>query len=201
MNSSLSLAFEYFRHFREIGSLVPDSRTCCRALLGSVPFESARVIYEYGAGSGRVTREILGRKRPETILVSFEKNPQLHRRLASVVRAENFILVKADILERVSSGRTAGNPHPAKADCIVSTLPCSSLDFDRLIRHSVIPRLESGGGIFIQYAHTLSFLKGFRARTVLGRHFREVRSALVLRNLPPALVYTCRFPRPAIRNG
>jgi len=192
VNSALALTLEYFRHFREIGSLVPDSKTCCRALLESVPFSSARVIYEYGAGSGRVTRELLRRKRPETALVAFEKNYQLHRRLADDTRAENFILVNLDIFERDATA--SGDEHPARADCVVSTLPCSSLDFERLVQSSVIPRLAPGG-VYIQYAHTLSRLKGFRARPLLGRYFREVRSALVWRNLPPALVYTCRFPR------
>ncbi len=191
---NLALTLEYFRHFREIGSLVPDSRTCCRALLESIPFVSARVIYEYGAGSGRVTRELLRRKRPETALVAFEKNPQLYRRLADGLRAENFILVNADILERDSAAAGEEHPAPARADCVVSTLPCSSLDFERLVQSSVIPCLEPGG-IYIQYTHTLSCFKGFRARTVLGRYFREVRSVLVWRNLPPALVYTCRFSR------
>ncbi|MDP8236671.1 MAG: hypothetical protein P9M08_09825 [Candidatus Erginobacter occultus] len=195
---NLSLTLEYFRHFREIGSLVPDSKTCCRALLEPVPFDSARVIYEYGAGSGRVTRELLRRKRPETALVAFEKNLQLYRRLADGIREENFILVNADILERDSA--SAGEGHPARADCVVSTLPCSSLDFERLVQSSVIPRLAPGG-IYIQYAHTLSCLKGFRARSVLGRYFREVRSVLVWRNLPPALVYTCRFPRRLDQQG
>jgi len=190
MATYLALTLEYLQHFREIGSLVPDSRSCCRTLLKGVPFASARIIYEYGAGSGRLTREILRRLRPGGILVAFEKNRNLYRKLAGDFREENFFLVNTDLL----SGEPLVLPEGVfgPADCIVSTLPCSSLDFDRLIREAVIPRLVPGTGVFVQYAHTLSALKGFKARKVLDRYFREVRSSLSLLNLPPAVIYTCR---------
>lgn len=190
MGAYLALTLEYFQNFREIGSLVPDSRSCCRTLLKGVPFASARVIYEYGAGSGRLTREILRRKRPESVLVAFEKNRNLYRKLEDNFRDENFFLVNADLLDGVPPRLPEGKV--ARADCIVSTLPCSSLDFDRLVREVVLPRLIPRSGVFVQYTHTLSALKGFRARTVLNRHFREVRSSLSLANLPPAVIYTCR---------
>lgn len=195
MGASAALTIEFFRHFREIGSLVPDSGACCRALLKGIPFGSARVIFEYGAGSGKVTREILRRKRPDSILVSFEKNRNLHRRLSEKIRAENFFLVNADVLEAEPGAFPDQDQTPAKADCIVSTLPCSSLDFDRLVREAVLPRLEPGPGVFIQYTHTISAFKGFRARPVLDLYFREVRRSLTLKNLPPSLIYTCRGPR------
>lgn len=192
MGNYLSLTLEYFQHFREIGSLVPDSPSCCRTLLRGVPFDTARTIYEYGAGSGRLTREILRRKRPDALLVAFEKNRNLYRKLKQNCRDGNFFLVNTDLL--------AGEPPilleeaAGRADCIVSTLPCSSLDFDRLVREAVLPRLAPGG-VFVQYAHTISALKGFRARKVLDRYFREVNSSLSLLNLPPAVIYTCRSSR------
>ncbi len=190
MGTYLTLTLEYFQHFREIGSLVPDSRSCCRIMLKGVPFATARVIYEYGAGSGRLTREILRRKRADAVLVAFEKNRNLYRKLEKNCRDGNFFLVNTDLL----AGEPPVLPEEAAgpADCIVSTLPCSSLDFDRLVREAVLPRLAPGTGVFVQYTHTISALKGFRARPVLDRYFREVRSSLSLVNLPPAVIYTCR---------
>ncbi len=190
MGNYLVLTREYFQHFREIGSLVPDSRFCVRTLLKGVPFDTARVIYEYGAGSGRVTREILRRRRSDSILVAFEKNRNLYRKLEKNLREDNFFLLNSDLLTSPPPDLPEGVAGPA--DCIISTLPCSSLDFDRLIRRAVIPHLVPGTGVFVQYTHTISVFKGFRARTVLSRYFRQVRSSLSLANIPPAVVYTCR---------
>ncbi|MDD2772470.1 MAG: hypothetical protein PHP45_02125 [Elusimicrobiales bacterium] len=74
-------------------------------------------------------------------------------------------------------------------DCIISTLPCSSIDFEAFLRLSVLPLLKKDG-VFVQYMHTLSFLRGFRLRPVLEKHFAAVDSELVLSNIPPTMVYT-----------
>jgi len=185
---------EYWRNIREIGSLLPDSRVCVDALLAHVPFGSAKIIVECGAASGAVTREIIRRKRPETLLVSFEKNATLHSLLQSSSRGRNVTHVNADIFTCPSVLSATFGVTGAEVDCIVSTLPCSCLDVDGLLRTAVLPVL-AGDGVFIQYMHTLSVLKGFRLGPILKKHYRSVRSELVIRNLPPAVVYTCRIPR------
>ena len=73
MGLSLNIFKEYCGNVREIGSIVPDSRTCVNSLLKYVPFGTAEIIVEYGSASGAVTREIIKRKRPETVFVVFEK--------------------------------------------------------------------------------------------------------------------------------
>jgi len=58
-------------------------------------------------------------------------------------------------------------------------------------------------GIFMQYSYpharmlTYQFGQGwsrFNGKTFLKEHFREVGAHMVLRNAPPAQVYTCREP-------
>ncbi len=185
---------EYWRNVREIGSLLPDSRVCVDALLAHVPFGSAKIIVECGAASGAVTREIIRRKRPETLLISFEKNATLHSLLQSSSRGSNVTHVNADIFTCPSVLSAAFGVTGADVDCIISTLPCSCLDMDRLLRTAMLPVLADDG-VFIQYMHTPSILKGFRLGPILRKHYRSVRSEFVLRNLPPTLVYSCRTPR------
>ena len=189
-----NFAREYWRNIRGIGSLMPDSRVCVDALLAHVPFGSAKIIVECGAASGAVTREIIRRKRPETLLISFEKNAMLHSLLQSSSRGRNVAHVNADIFTFPSVLSAAFGVTGAEVDCIVSTLPCSCLDVDGLLRTAVLPVLADDG-VFIQYMHTLSVLKGFRLGPILRKHYSSVRSEFVLRNLPPTLVYACRIPR------
>lgn len=189
-----NFAREYWRNIRGIGSLMPDSRVCVDALLAHVPFGSAKIIVECGAASGAVTREIIRRKRPETLLISFEKNAMLHSLLQSSSRGRNVAHVNADIFTCPSVLSAAFGVTGAEVDCIVSTLPCSCLDVDGLLRTAVLPVLADDG-VFIQYMHTLSVLKGFRLGPILRKHYGSVHSQFVLRNLPPTLVYACRIPR------
>jgi phospholipid N-methyltransferase len=190
---SLYLTFfkEYCRDLQGIGSVVPDSRVCLTNLLKGVPFDSANVILEYGGATGSMTREIIKRKEPATTFVCFEKNGRFFNRLKDTIQATNFYLVHDDALRSrqilaSELGLTGG-----KVDCIVSTLPCSCLNFEDLIEQSVLPLL-SDRGIFIQYMHLISLFKGFRLDRVLKKYFGRIESKLVFRNLPPVVIYTCR---------
>ena len=161
------------------------------SLLRRAPFGTAKVIVEFGSASGAVTREIMRRKSPGTIFISFEKNPRLHGPLEAGTKGENVFLVNEDALKCRKVLADVFGILEKGVDCIVSTLPCSCLDFDGLVRHSVLPVLKDNGH-FIQYMHTLSLLKGFNLKRFLGNHFAGLHSDFVLFNIPPALVYTCR---------
>jgi phospholipid N-methyltransferase len=190
MKKSLRIFKEYCRNVREIGSVVPDSRSCVSSLLRLVPFATAKVIVEFGSASGAVTREIVKRKKPETLFISFEKNPNLHGVLKDTLAGKNVFLVNEDVFNCRKVLRDVFGIGDHGVDCIVSTLPCSCLDFDGLVKQSVLPALTENGH-FIQYMHTLSLLKGFNLKKFLGKYFSRLHSDFVLLNVPPALVYTC----------
>jgi phosphatidylethanolamine/phosphatidyl-N-methylethanolamine N-methyltransferase len=190
---SIYLTFlrEYCQDFRGIGSILPDSTACLNALLEHVPFESADLIIEFGAGSGTVTREIILRKRRETVFVSFEKNQAFYIRLLKDLGRENVYCRHADVFGSMQD-LTARMSNPnGRVDCIISTLPCSCLDFDALVKNVVLPLLKQGGG-FIQYMHVVSLLKGFRLKPLLQKYFNVIDLRFVLFNLPPVLIYSCR---------
>jgi phospholipid N-methyltransferase len=183
---------EYLRNFREIGTIGPDSAGCVNGLLKAVPFESAELILEYGAASGSVTREILKRKNPDSTLICFEKNHTFYNLLDKTVRGRNVFVVNDDVFNAANILSSRFEIMDGSVDCIISTLPCSSLKFEELLRKSVVPLLKDDG-IFVQYMHTVSALKGFRLRPVLRKYFSRIDSDFVFLNLPPALVYTCRM--------
>lgn len=191
--SSLKFLREYCRNVKEIGSVVPDSKACVESLLRGVPFGTAGVIVEFGAASGAVTRELIRRKRPETLLVSFEKNPALYRSLKQELAAVNFCLVNEDAFNCRELLEALFRIGERDVDCIISTLPCSCLDFDGLMRRAVLPVLK-GTGRFVQYMHSLSLLKGFHLETFLHKYFDNLQADFVWRNIPPAFVYTGSNP-------
>jgi len=181
----------YYRDFREIGSIVPDSRVCVDALLRFVPFNSAKLILEYGAGSGTVTREMIRRKRQETTLICFERNNYFYNSLVRTVSGQNVFFVCGDVFNSVRNLSAAFGISHESVDCIVSTLPCSFLNVEELLLRAVLPVIKKDG-FFIQYVHVLSFLKGFRLNPFLKKYFSQISSHLVLLNMPPAIVYACQ---------
>jgi hypothetical protein len=65
-----------------------------------------------------------------------------------------------------------------------SALPCTNIPFDRLLEERVLPYLNPEG-IFVQYMHMLSFLRGMFPRTFLESRFESVMSEVVWFNIPP----------------
>jgi phospholipid N-methyltransferase len=182
---------QYFRHFREVGSITPDSSTCINSLVKLIPFDSAELILEYGSGSGAVTKEILKRKEPKSTLICFEKNNTFYNRLQKNVSGTNFFVVNDDVFNSRDILSHRFGLQNGSVDCIISTLPWSSLKFEKLLRNEVLPLLKEGG-LFIQYMHTISIVKGIMLRPILKRYFSQIDLEFVFFNIPPALIYTCR---------
>ena len=180
---------EYCRNFRQVGAILPDSRSCVSAMFRYVPLASARMILEFGAASGSVTREIIRRKRPDAVLVSFEKNPRFYRLLKRNVSGKNYFPVQEDVFNAPQVLRELG-VGGIPVDCIISTLPCSFLNLEDLLEHTVIPLLADKG-VFVQYLYSLSTLRGYRLAPRLRNYFEEIHSRFVLLNLPPVLIYSC----------
>lgn len=182
---------QYVRNAREIGAVGPDSAACVNMLLKSVPFGSARMFVEFGAASRAVTREFLRRMDPAASLICFEKNPFFYEVLRRTLSGNNVFIAADDVIDaaRVLSFRF--NIPKRSADCIISTLPCSSMRFAELLEKAVLPLLADEA-VFLQYMHTVSVLKGFRLRPILDRYFDRIETDVVFRSIPPAIIYTCR---------
>lgn len=188
---SLHIFNQYIKNHRQIGTISPDSITCVNGLLEHVPFASADLIIEFGAATGTVSREILRRKRSGCTLICFEKNLAFHRLLSKTIAGPNLYIVQGDVFDAPDILSARFGIRDRTVDCIVSTLPCSSMPYEKLLHTAIIPLLKENG-LLVQYMHVISFLKGYRLRPILMKHFRRIHSVVVVRNLPPALIYNCR---------
>jgi phospholipid N-methyltransferase len=168
-------------------SLFPSSRFLAAALLRQIDFSSTSVIVELGVGTGAITRQILRRLGPRTVVYGVDVNPHFVSHVRHRIRDSRFfpILGQAESLGALLRERGV-----RRADAIVSSLGLTSMAPEQRskILHQVAEHLGPDGLLTqYQYMHA-----PFAEREFLGRYFRHVSSENVLWSLPPAIVYTCR---------
>lgn len=183
---------QFCREPRTIGAIAPSSRRLADKMVAPIDFGKAKVIVEYGPGSGVFTRHVLNSiDNQKTIFFGLELNEKMNR-LASekapeaVIYQDSAAAVRKYLLQY-------GVEH---ADAIISGLPWAS--FPESLQDEILAETAQGlteGGIFTTFAylHGLILPSGIRFRRKLQQHFSQVEtSPVVWRNLPPALVYWCR---------
>ncbi len=175
----------FIRSPRSVGSIAPSSRWLVKAMLAEAQVEAAKVVVEFGAGTGVFTLAMLRRLRPDARLLVFEINPEFHRDLQARITDGRVEVLHASAAEIDYHIERLGLSAP---DCIVSGLPFTSLP--RSVTHAILQATYATlkpGGVFVTYQYTPLL------RRVLASYFDTTRiTRLVLRNLPPALVFVCR---------
>jgi len=187
-----SLAFfrEFIRRPNAIGALAPSSRRLAQTMVELADVASARVILEFGAGTGAFTWAIRQAMGPGVELIAIEQN----RRLCGILRRRfSGLCVVAESVEHAP--RILADRGLPAACCIVSGLPWAVFEpdlQDRLLRATVEALAPGGRFVTFTYAHSLLLPAARRFRRTIERHFGDVTvSPVVWRNLPPALVYRC----------
>ena len=147
-----------------------------------IDFAHARVIVEFGVGTGCVTREILRRMRPDARLVSLEINPTF------VEEGRRILDPRLTLRHACATAlpRILEEEGIDAVDAVVSSLPLSIMD------HAVVDRILdvardclAPGGRFLQYQYSLS------QRHRLSHRYSSVAVGFTLLNIPPAFVYDC----------
>ena len=191
--------YESVRSLRVTASLFPSSNSLVSALLRSVDFARAQTIVEFGIGTGVVTSQILKRMRRDARLYAIEINPAFaeHIRERIVDPRLDVVLGGAEELHRILDARGVD-----RVDVIVSSLGLSAMSprLRNQIMRQATARLRPGG-VFsqFQYIHAAGEpnwmsrvgIQRFSEEQFLRQHFRKVSSERVMRNLPPAKVFTC----------
>jgi phospholipid N-methyltransferase len=161
-------------------------------MIEPINFERARVIVEYGPGTGAFTRQVLEQIHPErTIFFGLELNEHMNRiACAQIPEVPIFQDSAAEIRKYL---RQFGVKH---ADAVISGLPWAA--FPASLQNDILYETQAGlrrGGIFTTFAylHGLVLPSGIRFRNKLKQFFTEVKvSPVVWSNVPPAIVYWCK---------
>jgi phospholipid N-methyltransferase len=172
---------EFLKHPQQVASIVPSSRFLERRVAEIADVQTASTIVELGAGTGGVTRAILGAMPADARLLSLEINS----RFASVLQRtpDPRLTVHAGSAEELQWAlRWYQLPAP---DVVVSGIPFSKIPRDtasqilRTIAHVLVP-----GGRFVAY-------QWHNRVAVLGRPLLGPASVDVeLRNLPPLRIFS-----------
>ncbi len=179
----LEFFLQFIKNAKGIGSVMPSSPFLARKMVRRVDFKHARVIVEFGAGTGSITKQIMRHRRDQTHFLILEPN----RKFAAVLRkryAQDRVYVIEDYAENLPVYLKKYNL-PA-ADFIISGLPLAAWNREKRTRvtHVAFSSLREGGS-FIQFQYSL---QSYRR---LKELFSKVRISLALMNVPPAIIYTC----------
>ncbi|MBF9143760.1 class I SAM-dependent methyltransferase [Hymenobacter properus] len=179
-----SFVAEFFRNPATVGSLIPSSRELTEKVMAPINFATARCIVEYGPGTGVFTDIIIGRRRPETVVLLVEVNRRFCKLLQARYSSQPNVHVVHGSADKTGDYlKELGAPPP---DYVVCGLPFSSLPWRqgwRILEHTRQLLLPSGRLILFQYS--------LQNRKLFERFFQPLDHAHVLLNLPPAhvLVY------------
>ena len=187
---SLSDQLLFFRNFLaspwKIGSVAPSGRHLVRDLLSGVDFPNAKVVVEYGPGTGVFTEEILRRLAPDARFVCIEIIDDFHQELARRFSDPRMTLIHGSAADVERHLQELGL---GQADAIVSGLPFTSLPED--IRHAILRasvRAMKPEARMVLYQYTL-FMTGH-----IEQYFRKRQRRWTPLNVPPAFSFYCDEP-------
>ncbi|PCI34121.1 MAG: ribosomal RNA adenine dimethylase [Flavobacteriaceae bacterium] len=184
MKNKITFFKEAIKNIRTSGTVVPSSKFLIKRMLADIDFDAARILVEYGPGSGIITEEILKRMHPEARLFCFEINELFYKHLSGYKHPQ-LIMVKTSALDIKEVIQKHGFD---AVDCVVSSLPLAimppEISLSILEKTYDVLRVE---GKLIQYQYSLQNKKDLKK--VFGQH---VKIQFVTLNIPPAFVYFCK---------
>lgn len=177
----------FMKHFfttpRGVGSLIPSGRILAKAMVASLDFHADDIVLELGPGTGVFTRELLAKGvRPENLILI-----EFNGEFAKFLQREfpTLRVVEGDAAELPLLLQTLGIN---KVKRIISGIPMRNLNAEQCgaITAAIAASLDVGG-VIVQFtyiwrpplAKVAAHLGG-----LIGR-----RTAMALRNVPPAFVW------------
>lgn len=164
-----------------VAAVTPSSKYLVERTVKAMDLAHAKVIVEYGAAQGVMTRRILEKMRPDATLLAVEFNAELFEELKNV-KDPRLTLVHGDVRE---IDKILDRHRVKGVDVIVSGVPFAF--FSGRGRHELLTKtseLLRSGGRFVPYqvmTHLIPMLKDY---------FSKVDIQFEVRNIPPHFVFT-----------
>jgi phospholipid N-methyltransferase len=174
-----------------VGAIWPSSPFLAEAIVRASAIQNAACVIELGPGTGAFTGHILSSLHKDARFAAIEKCPILTRSVSK--KFPHALIIEGCATELGSHLEKENMPKP---NAIVSGLPWAA--FSESLQNGILKEVEaalSSDGVFSTFAyygpHHLP--AGRRFRKTLGQTFGDIRRMpVVVRNFPPAFVYTCR---------
>ena len=164
-----------------VAAVTPSSKFIVDRVVKAMALEKAKVIVEYGAARGVITKRILEKMKPDAKLVAIEFNSELFKGLKKL-SDPRLILVRGDVreIEKILAQHGVD-----KVDAIVSGVPFSF--FSNRGRHELLLKTSESlapGGRFVAYQVTTHLIP------LLKDYFSKIDTQFELRNIPPHFIFT-----------
>ena len=194
---------EALANYTSVASVAPSSKHLARAMAEPLRKRKAGVVVELGAGTGVITRALLDLLPKDAALLAFEINPRFYRYLRRKITDPRLMLLNTSAETLHKQVAQLGFE---RVDAVVSSLSFSLMPvrLRNAVLNSVLAALDSKS-VFLQYhylpAQIVNALPqpGRNGRLnvpkFLNQNFASVKSKIVWRNLPPAVVYVCTRKR------
>jgi phospholipid N-methyltransferase len=173
---------KHIRNIKTSGAILSSSVVLVNRLVRDIDYANAKVIVEFGLGSGCVTRRILKLMRPDARLISLEINP-VFIEAARRIQDPRLTLRHACATELPQILQEEG---VGAVDAVVSSLPFSIMDsalVDNIL--DIACNSLSPKGKFLQYQYSLNQRHRFTER------YDDVVVGFTPLNIPPAFIYNC----------
>lgn len=172
-----------------VGALLPSGAALAKQITDPIDYEKAKVIVEFGPGTGAFTKLLLERKRKDTRLIAFEINPDMADFIAEKFPGVELVRGSAEKLVEYLKEQEIHT-----VDAVVSGLPFAN--FPPAVQGRILDGVASAlkpGGVFLgfTYYHSNVMPTTRRYRAKLKKTFSRVTRMPVMKNVPPAYVMRC----------
>lgn len=180
--------FRYFKAFvddKGVASVAPSSKYIIERVIKSMDLRGPRVIVEYGAADGVMTKRVLEKlpKDGNSRVVAFELNDQLYNELKKL-KDPRLTAIHGDV-RTVDQHLKKLGINAGEVDIVFSGIPFAFLSGRG--RHELLNKtsdLLKPTGRFIAYQVTTHLIP------LLKDYFSHVKTQFEIRNLPPHFVFT-----------
>lgn len=165
-----------------VAAVTPSSKYLVERTVKAMNLKDAKIVVEYGAAQGVMTKKILEHMRPDARLLAIEFNKELYEELAATVKDPRLTTLQGDVREIDKILKAHGLQG---ADVIVSGVPFAF--FSGRGRHELLTKTSEllfPGGRFVAYQVTTHLIP------LLGDYFSDVDTQFEVRNIPPHFVFT-----------
>ena len=184
-SGSANSPFSYFKFLlrdKYIGSITPSSRYLVAKLVSAMNIGEAQTVIEYGPAQGILTKKILEALPARARLIAIERNQDFYEILRRYITDTRFRPIQGDVRK---IDQIASDLGISQADAVVSCIPFALLTRDEcedLLKKT--SRLLKPGGRFVLFQYSPQMFP------ILKKHFSRFKTEFVLRNIPPAFVFT-----------
>ncbi len=173
---------EAIKNWKQSGTITQSSPNLCKEMVSHLDPNNEKIVVEFGAGDGVITKYILEKLPHDGKLFSFEINDALFEQMSNII--DPRLVPIYDSAENL--GVHLDKAGITQIDSVISSIPFVVLPTELTI--SILEEAKKylkPGALFVQFNYS-KILKG-----VYKSVFHNFTTKYIIMNTPPAFVFKC----------